>query len=244
MDVEVGLVTGGSRGIGAAAVEQLTAAGVAVADLDREPVPGGAKISLACDVSDEASVVSAIEAARSELGPIDVAVLSAGIGGSSPIVKMTAAEWDRVHAVNARGAFLSLREVARSMVADRRRGSIVVVSSVSAHTAERTMAHYSASKAAAEALVRVAARELGPRGIRVNAVAPGTTDTPLFSATSGVPGYQERVGSRAALGHVGTPEDVAAAILAVLSSPWITGQVITADGGLSLWSPLDPTEAP
>lgn len=256
MDVKVGLVTGGSRGIGAAVVEQLARAGAVVAGLDREPSPrsdadgpdgpagGGAKLFVPCDVTDEATVVAAVERVRAELGPIDAAVLCAGIGGSSPITKMPVAEWDRVHAVNSRGVFLTLRQVARTMVADRRPGSIVVITSVSARTAERTMAHYSASKAAAEALVRVAARELGPRGVRVNAVAPGTTDTPLFSATDAVPGYRQRVASRAALGRVGTAEEVALAVMAVLTSPWITGQTVVADGGLSLWSPLDPTEAP
>jgi NAD(P)-dependent dehydrogenase (short-subunit alcohol dehydrogenase family) len=104
------------------------------------------------------------------------------------------------------------------------------------------MAHYSSSKAAAEALVRVAAREFGSSNIRVNAVAPGTTDTPLFAQTDLLPGYRERVGSRAALGKVGEASEVAEAVIALLSTPWITGQVLVADGGLSLWSPLDPTE--
>jgi NAD(P)-dependent dehydrogenase (short-subunit alcohol dehydrogenase family) len=169
-------------------------------------------------------------------------VLSAGVGGSSPITRMAAAEWDRVHAVNSRGAFLVLREVARHMVDDGNPGAIVVVTSISARTAETTMAHYAASKAAAEALVRVAARELGPHGIRVNAVAPGTTDTPLFAATDAIPGYRERTAARAALGRTGSAAEVAEAIVAVLDLPWVTGQVIAADGGLALWSPLDPRE--
>jgi NAD(P)-dependent dehydrogenase (short-subunit alcohol dehydrogenase family) len=236
------VVVGGSRGIGAAVVERLAGAGAAVADLDLDPVPGPAKISIGCDVADEPSVIAAVRQAREALGKIDTAVISAGVGGASPILRMTAEEWDRVHTVNSRGVFLCVRELAKAMTEDGQAGSIVVITSVSARSAERTMAHYSSSKAAAEALVRVAARELGPKNIRVNAVAPGTTDTPLFAQTDLLPGYRDRVSKRAALGTVGEASDVADAVLAVLNTPWVTGQVLVADGGLSLWSPLDPTE--
>ena len=237
------LVTGGSHGIGAAVTARLVAGGWDVADLDRDPAPhGDAVIRLVCDVSDEQQVVRAVAEARDRLGPIGMAVLNAGTGGSSPIVDMTAAEWDRVQSVNARGTFLCLREVARTMVADATAGAIVVVTSISADQAERTMAHYAASKAAANALVRTAARELGAHGIRVNAVAPGTTDTPLFAMTDRLPGYRERVAGRSALGGVGSADDVADAVLAVAGTTWVTGQVLAADGGLSRWSPIDPLE--
>jgi len=92
-------------------------------------------------------------------------------------------------------------------------------------------------------LVRVAARELGPFGIRVNAVAPGTTDTPMFASTTRLPGYRARVSERAALGDVGTAHGVAQAIVAMLGLDWVTGQVLAADGGVSLWSPIDPAES-
>jgi 3-oxoacyl-[acyl-carrier protein] reductase len=84
--------------------------------------------------------------------------------------------------------------------------------------------------------------ELGPR-ITVNAVAPGATDTPLFSPTEQLPGYQERAAARSALGRLGRPIDIAAAIVSLLSLDWVTGQVLVADGGLSLYSPIDPMEA-
>jgi NAD(P)-dependent dehydrogenase (short-subunit alcohol dehydrogenase family) len=242
MDIRSAVVVGGSRGIGAAVVERLAGAGAVVADLDLDPLPGAAKVSIACDVTDESSVASAVAQSRDALGRIDAAVLSAGVGGASPVLRLTVEEWDRVQSVNSRGVFLCLREVARVMVGDEHPGAIVVITSVSARSAERTMAHYSASKAAAEALIRVAARELGPKGIRVNAVAPGTTDTSLFSQTELIPGYRERVSRRAALGRVGHPAEVADAVAALLATPWVTGQVLTADGGLSLWSPLDPTD--
>jgi NAD(P)-dependent dehydrogenase (short-subunit alcohol dehydrogenase family) len=99
------------------------------------------------------------------------------------------------------------------------------------------------SKAGVAELVRVAARELGPFGIRVNALAPGTTDTPLFASTARLPGYRARVAERTPLGDVGTAPAVAEAIVSVLGMEWVTGQVLAADGGVSLWSPIDPVES-
>jgi NAD(P)-dependent dehydrogenase (short-subunit alcohol dehydrogenase family) len=89
----------------------------------------------------------------------------------------------------------------------------------------------------------VAASELGPFGIRVNAVAPGTTDTPMFASTKRLPGYATRVAERTPLGAVGTPDGVAQAVVSVLGMPWVTGQIVAADGGVSLWSPIDPYES-
>ncbi|HMK62920.1 MAG TPA: SDR family oxidoreductase [Acidimicrobiales bacterium] len=248
------VVTGGASGIGAAVVAQLAAAGSRVAVLDlAEPADTptatsatsakGSELWLRCDISDEAAVNRAVSEAHDRLGGLDVAVLSAAVGGFGPLLDMPLEEWDRVIAVNLRGSLLSLRAVGRTMVAGGRGGSVVAVSSVSGFLADRMMGHYSVSKAALDQLVRVAARELGPFGIRVNAVAPGTTDTPMFSATRRLPGYQQRVAERAALGGIGTPADVAQAVVALLGLDWVTGQVLAADGGVSLWSPIDPAES-
>jgi len=105
------------------------------------------------------------------------------------------------------------------------------------------MSHYSVSKAGVAQLVRVAARELGPFGIRVNTIAPGATDTPLLAPTKMLPGYQERAAERSALGGIGSAHAVAEATLALLRMAWVTGQVLSADGGVSLWSPIDPAES-
>jgi NAD(P)-dependent dehydrogenase (short-subunit alcohol dehydrogenase family) len=152
-------------------------------------------------------------------------------------------EWDRVMSVNLRGTFLCLRAVARAMVDGGSGGSLVAVTSVSGFLADRMMGHYSVSKAAVAQLVRIAARELGPFGIRVNAVAPGTTDTAMFAGTDRLPGYRSRVAERAALGGLGSPDAVAEAVVSVLGLQWVTGQVLAADGGVSLWSPIDPAES-
>jgi NAD(P)-dependent dehydrogenase (short-subunit alcohol dehydrogenase family) len=239
------LVTGGASGIGAAVVERLLAAGARVTVLDRQapehPAADGVR-HLECDVADEAQVLSAFTQIDDAGDVPAVAVLNAGTGGFGRLTELPTEEWDRVMGVNARGVFLTLRESARRMVESGRPGCIVVTSSISAAGHERGMAHYAASKAAVDALVTVAARELGPKGVRVNAVAPGTTDTPLYASTAEIPGFTERVERRTPLGRVGRAADVADVVMALIGLDWVTGQVVAADGGLSLFSPIDPFE--
>jgi NAD(P)-dependent dehydrogenase (short-subunit alcohol dehydrogenase family) len=230
------IVTGGASGIGAATVRELQGhdAHVTVLDLHENP---DADASVVCDVGDEDALVDAI----GRLSRLDVAVANAGVGGTARLIELTTGEWDRVMRVNLRGTFVTIRECAKKM--REHGGSIVAVSSVSGTTTERLMAHYSVSKAGVNALVKVAARELGPYGIRVNAIAPGTTDTPMFQATDRLPGYRERVTGRTPLQRLGTARDIAFAIVAVLQSDWINGQVVAVDGGLTLTSPLDPADS-
>jgi NAD(P)-dependent dehydrogenase (short-subunit alcohol dehydrogenase family) len=233
------VVTGAASGIGAATVAALQDAGTRVAGLDLERCPA-ADVSIGVDVADEESVVAGVVAAVDALGSLDVAVVNAGVGGMSALLQMRVEEWDRVMGVNLRGAFLTMRECARVMT--ERGGAIVAVTSISGFLSERMMSHYSVSKAGLAALVRVAARELGPYGIRVNAVAPGTTDTPMFAATERLPGYREQVTKASALGRLGTAADVAAAVVALCTLDWVTGHVLVTDGGVSLASPIDPAD--
>ena len=236
------IVTGGASGIGAATVEALRVAGARVAVLDQRDAPA-ADWSMTVDVGDEEQVIAGVRAAVDHLGALDIAIVNAGIGGMSAILDMSTEEWDRVMRVNLRGGFVTLRECARAMVARGRPGAIVAVTSVSGFLTDRSMAHYSVSKAGLAALVRVAARELGPNGIRVNGVAPGTTDTPMFAATDRMRGYRERVAGRSALGRVGSAAEVAQAIVALCTLDWVTGQIVAADGGVSLASPIDPMDS-
>src|SRR5207248_2769906 len=221
-------------GIGAAVVAQLREAGARVVVIDLRDA------DIACDVGDEKQMTEAVQAVTASLGGLDIAVLNAGVGGFGPLQHMSTEEWDRVHNVNLRAVFVGLRECANAMTGG---GVIVATASTSGFLAERGMAHYATSKAGVIQLVRVAARELGPRGIRVNAVAPGATQTPLFANTDPLPGYRERAVARAPLGRVGTADDIAAAVLALLQLDWVTGEVLVADGGLSLYSPIDPMES-
>jgi NAD(P)-dependent dehydrogenase (short-subunit alcohol dehydrogenase family) len=236
------VVTGGSSGIGAAVVQRLQQAGSRVAVLDLRADAGDGDLALTCDVAEEDQVVDAVAHAHRALGGLDVAVLAAGIGGMSAVVDMSSSEWDRVQRVNLRGTFLCLREAARAMRQADLGGAIVAVTSVSGFLADRLMAHYCVSKAGVAALVRVAAGELGPARIRVNAVAPGTTDTPLFDAARRLPGYEDQVVGRTPLGGLGSPRAVAEAAVALAGLDWVTGQIVAADGGVSLWSPIDPAE--
>ncbi|MGH9024561.1 MAG: SDR family NAD(P)-dependent oxidoreductase [Acidimicrobiia bacterium] len=199
----------------------------------------GADLAIECDVGEEQQVIGAVAQVAGEFERLDVAVLAAGVASSAPILEMTIYDWDRVQHVNLRGAFLCLRESARAMVAGARPGAIVAITSVSGFLTDRHIASYTTSKAGLAALVRVAARELGPHKIRVNAVAPGTTDTPMFAVTKGLPGYRERVVANTPLGRIGSPAEVAEAVVLLARAGWVTGQVLAADGGISLFSTVD-----
>ena len=118
-------------------------------------------------------------------------------------------------------------------------GSIVAVSSISGTLADRDMGAYCVSKAGIDMLVRVAATEWGVHGIRVNAVGPGVTRTPMLANPEQLPGWVEGLTERTALGRLGEADDIAEAIVAVLEMSWVTGQTVFADGGLALHSPID-----
>ncbi len=222
------IVTGGASGIGAEVARLARAAGAAVSTWD---VAGSPDVTV--DVTDEEHVDAAMEAAGT---PTHV-VLSAGVGHGQSLLKETRDDWDRVLAVNVTGVWLCLRAAARAMLGQG--GSIVVVTSISAVLADRRMGAYCVSKAAADMLVRVAAVEWGAHGIRVNAVGPGVTRTPMTPDPERLPGWVEGLTERTPLGGLGDPTDVAVAVLGVLDLPWTTGQLVRADGGLSLHSPID-----
>jgi NAD(P)-dependent dehydrogenase (short-subunit alcohol dehydrogenase family) len=141
--------------------------------------------------------------------------------------------------VNLTGTFLTIRAAAQAMVEAGVGGSIVSVSSISGTVADRDMGAYCVSKAGVDMLVKVAAVEWGGYGIRVNAVGPGVTRTPMLAKPEQLPGWVEGLSERTALGGVGDAADVAGAIVGVLELPWVTGQIVHADGGLALHSPID-----
>jgi NAD(P)-dependent dehydrogenase (short-subunit alcohol dehydrogenase family) len=233
------LVIGGGSGIGAALVEAYRSQGAPVVTWD---IAGDPDIS--CDVRDPDAVERSVDETRRRWGIPTWVTVTAGVGHGGLLVDVTPDEFDRILAVNTRGPWLCLRGWARVLMAEQRTASLLVVSSVSARLADRTMGVYCASKAALSMLVRVAADEWGPDGLRVNAVAPGVTRTPMLGAgaalsVEGSP-WLAAVAGRTSLGRLGEPEDIAQVILAVHRMEWVTGQVVECDGGLSLRSPIDP----
>jgi NAD(P)-dependent dehydrogenase (short-subunit alcohol dehydrogenase family) len=230
-------VTGGASGIGAEVARRLRDAGRTVVTWDRER---GADVH--CDVADPVAVGAALAATVAEHGTPTQWTLSAGVGSSGLLIDADGTEWDRVLGVNAKGLWLTMQAAARAMRDASTGGSIVAVTSVSARLADRTMGFYCASKAAADMLVRVAAQEWAPLGIRVNAVAPGLTRTPMLGPEE-AGGWVAGPVSRTPLGRVGESGDIAAAVLALHGLDWVVGEVLTADGGLALHSPIDPLGA-
>jgi NAD(P)-dependent dehydrogenase (short-subunit alcohol dehydrogenase family) len=227
------LVTGGASGIGQEVAARLRDAGhdVVVWDLARADID--------CDVSDPDAVSAAMERTVREHGVPTRIVTCAGIGASGMLLQQSLAEWERVLAVNLTGTWLTIRAAAQAMIDARVGGSIVAVSSISGTVADRDMGAYCVSKAGVDMLVKVAAVEWGAHGIRVNAVGPGVTRTPMLAKPEQLPGWVEGLSERTALGGLGAATDVAGAIVGVLELPWVTGQIVHADGGLALHSPID-----
>lgn len=227
------VVTGGASGIGLAVAERLRAGGdtVVVWDID-----GG---DIDCDISDPESVSAAIGRTIVNHEVPDRLVACAGIGASGLLLDQEPADWQRVININLTGTWLTMRAVAQAMVNQGTGGSIVAVSSISGTLADRDMGAYCVSKAGIDMLVRVAAQEWGAHGIRVNAVGPGVTRTPMLANPEQLPGWVEGLAERTPLGRLGEADDVAEAVVAVLELSWVTGQTVFADGGLSLHSPID-----
>jgi NAD(P)-dependent dehydrogenase (short-subunit alcohol dehydrogenase family) len=233
MSASLALVTGGASGIGREVTAQLRDAGhdIVVWDLS--------DADITCDVSDPDAVSAAMERTVRERGVPTRIVTCAGIGASGLLLKQQPAQWERVLAVNLTGTWLTMRAAAQAMIDARVGGSIVAVSSISGTVADRDMGAYCVSKAGVDMLVKVAAAEWGSYGIRVNAVGPGVTRTPMLVDVERLPGWVEGLSERTALGRLGEAADVAGAIVGMLELPWVTGQIVHADGGLALHSPID-----
>jgi NAD(P)-dependent dehydrogenase (short-subunit alcohol dehydrogenase family) len=223
------LVTGGGSGIGAAVAHRLADDGfdVTVADLEPDGVAtdlGGTGIRL--DVRDEAQVARAMDG-------VEVLVNAAGIGSTTNAPDTPVTVWDDVFAVNARGTFLCCKHAIPGMKA-RGGGAIVNVASVAALVGLRNRAAYCASKGAVVALTRaLAVDHVGDR-IRVNAVCPGTIDTPWVQRlVSGAGESLDALRARQPMGRLGTPEEVADAVVYLATAEFVTGTVLTVDGGLT-----------
>ncbi|ESP87013.1 SDR family NAD(P)-dependent oxidoreductase [Candidatus Halobonum tyrrellensis] len=253
----VAVVTGGSSGIGRAVARRFGEAGahVVVADVRERPRDadrptheairdaGGSADYVDCDVSDPAEVESVVEAAR-EYGGVDVMVNNAGVYRHAPLVEAGVDAFDRLYAVNVRGAFAGCRAAARDMLDRGEPGCIVNTASISSRYAQVGHAAYDASKGAIAMLTRVAALELAGSEIRVNAVAPGRVDTRLgdgddadASAPESVEGWDAPEFTKdVPMGRAADPEEVAGSylFLACEDASYVTGHLLYVDGGYAV----------
>ena len=225
------VITGGSRGIGAAAVERFAAAGDRVYFLyekNHEAAKAVARktdaTAICCDVADS----NAVRAAFAQIPDVDVLVCNAGICHSGLMSQMPESDWDRIFDVNVKGMYTCIN-AAMPHFLKKHAGSIVTVSSMWGQVGASCEAAYSATKGAVIALTKALAQELGPSGIRVNCVAPGVILTDMCANVD--PGILAEMAEQTPVGRNGTPEDVAKAIEYLASAEFVTGQVLSVNGG-------------
>ena len=251
----VAIVTGAASGLGRASAQRLASEGASVVlvDIDgarAEQVAAGLEtraLVVEADVSLEQDADRVITAAVDRFGRVDHHHLNAGIFGAFiPLPDLGVDEFERVMAVNVRGAFLGVRAAFRQFSAQRSPGSIVVTASIASLTGAADLLAYHTSKHAVVGLVHGAAVYGGPLGIRVNAVAPGIVPTELFAAAAGATGGKNDMETRASttpLRRAGTAEEIAAVVAFLLSedAAYVTGEVVSADGGATIVNTVRPS---
>ena len=229
-------VTGAASGIGAATARQLMALGWRVACLDRNlagarATAGADGVAIELDVADEASTVRAFKEAGAAWGGLDALVTAAGVIETTPFFETTVAQFRRLFDINVIGSFLSVREGAKQM---QRGARICMIASISSYTGGGYVARgaYATSKGAVLTMMKSCARELGPKGIAVNAVAPGFIDTPFVASAMNDPVRRKEV--EAAVGKVGTAEQIAECCAWLISpaAEFVHGSTLIADGGI------------
>ena len=245
LDDKIAVVTGAAQGIGKAIAEMLARRGahVVVADLNFEKAQATAQAIAACtgrrviavqtNVADSASAQAMIDRTMAEFGRIDILVNNAGTTRDNLIVRISDADWDLVLGVNLKGAFNCSKAAVRPMM-KQRYGRILNISSVSGLAGQAGQTNYSSSKAGLIGFTKALAKEVGSRGITVNAVAPGFVPTDLTSEILGK--VQDEAIKMTPLGRLGSVEDIAYAVAFLVSdeASFITGQVLSVDGGLAM----------
>jgi NAD(P)-dependent dehydrogenase (short-subunit alcohol dehydrogenase family) len=243
LDARVVAVAGAGSGIGEAVAVGAADLGARVVCLDvdagkAEAVAGRAGAeALALDIRDGAATQKALDEVRLRHGRLDAVVSTPSINVRKPLLAYTEEEFERVSAVNLRGSFNVLRAAGRIMT-EQGTGSIVLFSSIRSLVVEPGQSVYAMTKAGIVQLVRAAAAEFGPRGVRVNAVAPGVVDTPLTAPIKARPEWYGAYSAKSVLGRWAAPEEIAAPTLFLLSdaASYMTGTVVFVDGG---WTAVD-----
>jgi len=244
---KVAIVTGAARGIGRAIALRCGQEGacVAVVDLREDEghqtvrlieAAGGEAMLIRTDVSDGAQVQAMVDLVVEHWGAIHILVNDAGICPFEDFLEMSESLWDQVLDVNLKGYFLCSQAVARVMVEQGVKGRIIAVSSISSEFGGSSQAHYCASKAGINLLVKSMAISLGRHGITCNAVLPGTVETDINREALADPAVRDYWSKRAPLGRLGQPEDIAGPVLFFASddSEWCTGSMLVVDGGTSV----------
>jgi NAD(P)-dependent dehydrogenase (short-subunit alcohol dehydrogenase family) len=232
LEGKTAIVAGAARGIGLAVARRLAAEGASViaADLRFDPDWADAERLQAREI--DVTDAQAVAALASAAGPVEILVNNAGIVDYGDVVAADDAQWDRIFAVNLRGAVLCCRAVVPGML-ERGRGAIVNVASINGIRGNYNLAAYSASKGAMVALTRSMALDYAPRGIRVNCVCPGTIEKTGMTASAEDPETRAALVAKHPMGRLGTPEDVAGAVLFLAGddASFITGLALPVDGG-------------
>lgn len=243
------LVIGGGSGIGAASALGLAAHGATVwcADLDQEAADttaaeirnqGGDAHSARVDIANQASV----EALVGNVGDLDVLVCTPSVNVRKPLLNITSEEFDKVVNLNLKGSFFAMQAAGKVMAA-REKGSIILFSSIRAQVVEPGQGVYAATKAGTLQMVRALAAELGPLGVRVNAVAPGVVETPLTEQIKASPDWYNAYAQKSALGRWAQPSELVGAVIYLASgaASFVTGSLLIVDGG---WTAVDGRFSP